>query len=167
MDSCREHIRDPALQSRSQLSFFVGHVLVQCTHATCPRNIQNGALEGPQQSPGGSKMESRRVQNGARRVQNEAQWAKMGARKGPNATTRAFVRLKCRFELAKPTPRCGPGSPGPARARFCLRFWAPKGAQGVQNQSKKRTKSVSTNIFVSDRVLEPKFIDFGIRKTSF
>ena len=123
--------------------------------------------EYPKWSHRGSKMESRRVQNGARRVQNGAQWAKMGARKGPNATTRAFVRLKCRSELAKATPRCGPGSPGPAHARFCVQFWPKKAPQGVQNRSKKRTKSVSTNIFVSDRVLEPNFIDFGVRKTSF
>ena len=92
------------------------------------RKIQNGAPEGPQRSPGGSKMEPRRVQNGARRVQNGTQWAKMGASKGPNATPRASERRKCRFELAKPTPRCVPGSPGPARARFCVRFWAPGGA---------------------------------------
>ena len=56
---------------------------------TCPRNIQNGALAGPHRSPGGSKMESRRVQNGARRVQNGGQWPKMGASQGPNATPRA------------------------------------------------------------------------------
>ena len=47
-----------------------------------PRNLQNGALEGPQQSPGGSKMESRRVQNGARRVRNGGHWPKMRASKG-------------------------------------------------------------------------------------
>ena len=110
---------------------------------TCPRKIQNGALEGPQQSPGGSKMESRRVQNGARRVQNGGQWPKMGASKGPNATP----RLKCRFELAKPTPRCVPGSPGPARARFRVRFRVLKAARrGPKSEQKVDQKCLQKHL---------------------
>ena len=85
-------------------------------------------------------MEPRRVQNGARRVQNGAQWAKMGASKGPNATPRASERFKCRFELVKPTV---PGSPGPARARFCVPFWAPEGVpRGPKSEPKVDQKSL-------------------------
>ena len=117
-------------------------------------------------------MESRRVQNGARRVQNGAQWAKMGARKGPNATTRAFVRLKCRSELAKPTPRCVPGSPGPARARFCVRFWAPEGApRGPKSEQKADQKCLQKHLRFRSRFgakfyrfWGPKNVIFGTRK---
>ena len=114
---------------------------------TCPRNIQNGALEGPQRSPGRSKMECRRVQNGARRVQNGGQWPKMGASKGPNATPKALERLKCRFELAKPTPRCVPGSPAPARARFCVRFRDPESApRGPKSEQKADQKCLQKHL---------------------
>ena len=138
------------------------------TDNSCSRNIQNGALEGPQQSPGGSKMESRRVQNGARRVQNEAQWAKMGARKGPNATTRAFVRLKCCSELAKATPRCGPGSPGPARARFCVRFWAPEGApRGPKSEQKADQKCLHKHLRFRSRFGAKFYRFWGPKNVTF
>ena len=59
------------------------------------------------------------------------------------------------------------GAQGRLVRGFASDFGPQKVPQGVQNRSKKRTKSVSTNIFVSDRVLEPNFIDFAVRKTSF
>ena len=133
---------------------------------TCPRNIQNGARHGLQRSPGGSKMESRRVQNGARRVQNGGQWPKMGTSKGPNATPRASERLKCRFELAKPTSRCVPGSPGPARARFCVRLWAAEGApSGPESDQKADQKCLRKHL----RFRSPfgvKFYRFGCPKNA-
>ena len=139
---------------------------------TCPRNVQNGALEGPQWSPGGSKMESRRFQNGARRVQNGGQWPKMGASKGPNATPSASERLKCCFELAKPTPKCVPGSPGPARAQFCVRFWAPEGApRGPKSEQKVDQKCLHKHLRFRSRFgakfyrfWGPKNVIFGTRK---
>ena len=96
----------------------------------------------------------------------------MGARKGPNATTRAFVRLKCRSELAKPTPRCAPGSPGPARARFCVRFWAPEGApRGPKSEQKADQKCLHKHLRFRSRFGAkfyrfggPKSVIFGTRK---
>ena len=104
--------------------------------------------EYPKWSPTGSPEGPKwRVQNGARRVQNGGQWPKMGASKGPNATPRALERLKCHFELAKPTPRCVPGSPGPARARFCVRFWAPEGApRGPKSEQKANQKCLQKHL---------------------
>ena len=40
-----------------------------------------------------AKMEPRRVQNGAPEGQNGAQWLKMGASKGPNATPRVLEKV--------------------------------------------------------------------------
>ena len=122
---------------------------------------QEYRLEGPQRRPGGSKMESRRVQNGARRVQNGGQWPEMGASKGPNATPRALERLKCRFELAEPTPRCVPGSPGPARAQFCIRFWAPEGApRGPKSEQKADQKCIEKRLRFRSR-FGVQFYRFG------
>ena len=66
--------------------------------------IQQGATEG-------SKMDSRRVQHGA-------QWPKVEASKGFNATSRASEKLQCRLGLATATSGCVQGSTGPARARI-------------------------------------------------
>ena len=59
----------------------------------------------------------------------EAQWAKMEARRGPNAPLRASEKHQCSWERAKSMPRGVPEGPGPARARFCVPFWGPKGAE--------------------------------------
>ena len=85
-------------------------------------------------------------------VQNGGRWPKMGARKGPNATPTSSEKFQCRLELAKSTPGCVPGSPGPARARFCVRLWAPKAApRGPKSEQKAVQKCVEKLFFLTSR----------------
>ena len=140
------------LGSRSQLSSF--QALLFCIGADLGPKVTRHATGISKMGSRGSKMESRRVQNGA-------QWPKMGASKGPNATPSASERLKCRFELAKPTPRCVPGSPGPARARFCVRFGVPKGApRGPKSEQKADQKCLQKHLRLRSR-FGVKFYRFG------
>ena len=104
--------------------------------------------------------------------QNGAQWAEIGASKGPNATPRGSEKFMCRFELAKSTPRCVPGSPGPARARFCVRFGAPEGApRGPKSEQKADQKCLHKHLCFRSRFgapfyrfWGPKNVIFGTRK---
>ena len=103
--------------------------------------------------PGGSKMEA----NGLR-------W---GPGKGPMPPQ--VPQRGSSAALSSPSRRqdASQGAQGRLVHGFASDFGPQKAPQGVQNRNKKRTQSVSTNIFVSDRVLEPNFIDVGVRKTSF
>ena len=89
----------------------------------------------------------------------EAQWAKMEARRGPNATPRASEKHQRHLERAKSMPRGVPEGPGPARARFCVQFGAPKALTGSRNRTKNRTESDTKKTFVSDHASGSIFID--------
>ena len=69
-----------------------------------------------------------------------AQWPKMEARRGPNATPRASEKHQRHLERAKSMPRGVPEVPGPARARFCVRFWVPKDAERQPKSHPKANK---------------------------
>ena len=90
----------------------------------------------------------------------EAQWPKMEARRGPNATPRAALApLGARQEASQ-------------RAQdrlvhvFASDFDAPKAPKGSRNRTQKRTKSDTKMTFVSDHVSGPIFIDLEVRKAS-
>ena len=125
-----------------------------------PQRVPNGALEGPKWSPGGSKIEpegSKMEPNGPRWGPGRGPMPPQGPQRGSSAALSSPSRHQDASQ----------GAQGRLVHGFACDFGPQKAPQGVQNRSKKRTKSVSTNIFVSDRVLEPNFIDFGVRKTSF
>ena len=125
-----------------------------------PQRVPNGALEGPKWSPGGSKMEP----GGSKMEADGPRW---GPARGPMPPQRALERLKCRFELAKPTPRCVPGSPGPARARFCVRFWAPEGApRGPKSDQKVDQKCFQKQLCFRSR-FGVQFYRFWVPKSVF
>ena len=125
-----------------------------------PYRVPNGAPEGPKWSPGGSKMEpggSKMEPNGPRWGPGRGPMPPQGPQRGSSAALSSPSRHQDASQ----------GAQGWLVHGFASDFGPQKAPPGVQNRSKKRTKSVSTNIFVSDRVLDANFIDLGVRKTSF
>ena len=126
--------------------------------------VPNRAPQGPKWSPGGSKMESWRIQNEARRVPHGP--SRGPARgpmppQGPQRGSSAALSSPSRHQDASQ------GAQGRLVRGFASDFGPQKAPLGVPNRSKKWTKSVSKNVFISDRVLESNFLDFGVPKTSF
>ena len=127
-------------------------VLDQVWGQKCP----DVAQEYPKWSAGGSQTEPWRVQNGA-------QWPERGPMP-PQVSQRGSSAA-----WSSPSRRqdASQGAQGRLVHGFASDLGPQNAPQGVPNRSKKRTKSVSKNIFVSDRVLETNFIDLGVRKASF
>ena len=114
--------------------------------------VQNLEPKPPRWRPGGSKM--------------EAQWPKMEARRGPNVTQRASEKHQRHLEHAKSMPRGVPESPGPARARFCVRFWGPKGAEREPKSHPKANKKRYQKDFRFRSHFGTDFYRFGGPKAS-
>ena len=125
-----------------------------------PQRVPNGALEGPKWSPGGSKMErggSKMEPNGPRWGPGRGPIPPQGLQRGSSAALSSPSRHQ---DAAQ-------GAQGRLVHSFASDFGPQKAPLGVPNRSKKWTKSVSKNVFISDRVLESNFLDFGVPKTSF
>ena len=103
--------------------------------------------------PGGSKMEA----NGPRWGPARHPMPPQGPQRGSSA---AWSSPSRRQDASQ-------GAQGRLVHGFAPDFGAQRAPKGVPNRTKKRTQSVSKNIFVSDCVLESNFIDLGVRRASF
>ena len=120
--------------------------------------------EYPKWSPRGSPNELRRVQNG---VPEGPKWIPEGPKWRSMAQDGGPKDLRERWELARSPQDAAQGAQGRLVHGFATDFKPQMTPQGVPNRSKKSTKSVSKNIFVSDRVLDSNLIDLGVQKTTF
>ena len=127
---------------------------------TEPRRVQNGVPEGPKWSPGGPKVEP----GGSKMEANGPRWGPARGSMPPQVPQRGSSAA-----LSSPSRRqdASQGAQGRLVHSFASDFGPQKAPLGVPNGSKKWTKSVSKNVFISDRVLESNFLDFGVPKTSF
>ena len=125
-----------------------------------PQEYPKWSLEGPKWSPGGSKMEP----GGSKMEPKGPRWGPARGPMPPQVPQRGSSAA-----LSSPSRRqdASQGAQGRLVHGFASHFGPQKAPQGVPKWSKKRTKSVSKNIFVSDRILESHFIDLGIRKVTF